>query len=139
VTAFPPDACSAAPVVQPDEDVLRHRRSFKLKGRKVEGGYVVKGALPWVSNLGADHYFGTIFEREDEPGGHRDVPRRCSDPAITLQPASRSWPMDGTGYLRRPVPRRLVPDELILAEQAGPFVKKIAPALCCCKPAWRSA
>ena len=29
---------------------------FKLKGRKVEGGYIVKGALPWVSNLGADHF-----------------------------------------------------------------------------------
>src|SRR5216683_1687404 len=41
---------------------------LKLKGRKVEGGYIVKGALPWVSNLGPDHFFGTIFEREDEPG-----------------------------------------------------------------------
>ncbi len=42
---------------------------LKLKGRKVEGGYVVRGALPWVSNLGPDHFFGTIFEREDEAGG----------------------------------------------------------------------
>src|ERR1700716_4655953 len=42
---------------------------LKLKGRRVEGGYIVKGALPWVSNLGPDHYFGTIFEREDEAGG----------------------------------------------------------------------
>ena len=42
---------------------------LKLKGRKVEGGYIVKGALPWVSNLGPHHFFGTIFEREDEPGG----------------------------------------------------------------------
>src|SRR6201991_1699245 len=42
---------------------------LKLKGRKVDGGYIVKGALPWVSNLGPNHYFGTIFEREDEGGG----------------------------------------------------------------------
>src|SRR5450631_2750641 len=41
---------------------------LKLKGRKVEGGYVVRGALPWVSNLGPDHYFGTIFESEDAHG-----------------------------------------------------------------------
>lgn len=41
---------------------------LKLKGRKVEGGYIVRGALPWVSNLGPDHYFGTIFEREDGEG-----------------------------------------------------------------------
>src|ERR1700738_1888258 len=38
---------------------------LKLKGRGVEGGYVVRGALPWVSNLGPDHLFGTIFETED--------------------------------------------------------------------------
>src|ERR1700716_629849 len=42
---------------------------LKLKGRKVEGGYVAQGPRAWVSNLGPDHYFGTIFEREDEPGG----------------------------------------------------------------------
>src|SRR6266702_301804 len=38
---------------------------LKLRGFRVEGGYVVRGALPWVSNLGADHFFGTIFEDED--------------------------------------------------------------------------
>ncbi len=79
---------------------------FKLKGRKVEGGYIVKGALPWVSNLGADHFFGTIFEREDEPG-HRDVPRRLlqsGDHAATVQAVSR----DGRDrHLQRAVPRRL--------------------------------
>ena len=42
---------------------------LKLKGKKVDGGYVVRGALPWVSNLGPDHFFGTIFERDDEAGG----------------------------------------------------------------------
>src|SRR6478672_3755805 len=33
---------------------------LKLKGRRVNGGSVVRGALPWVSNLGPDHLFGTI-------------------------------------------------------------------------------
>src|SRR6202035_6120358 len=37
---------------------------LKLKGRRVDGGYVVRGALPWVSNLGPDHLFGAIFETE---------------------------------------------------------------------------
>src|SRR4051812_12648328 len=40
---------------------------LKLKGRRVAGGYTVRGALPWVSNLGPDHFFGTIFEIEDRP------------------------------------------------------------------------
>src|SRR4029450_3926532 len=66
---------------------------LKLKGRKVEGGYVVRGALPWVSNLGPDHFFATIFGREDARGGTAksgpDIVMflaDCSNPAITLQP-----------------------------------------------------
>ncbi len=42
---------------------------MRLKGKRASGGYVVKGLLPYVSNLGGDHYFGGIFEVED--GGHK--------------------------------------------------------------------
>jgi alkylation response protein AidB-like acyl-CoA dehydrogenase len=105
---------------------------LKLKGRKVEGGYVVRGALPWVSNLGADHFFGTIFEREDAPGGTaKGGPgivmflADCSNPAITLQPCKPFLAMDGTGTYGVQFRDVFVPDELVLAEPAGPFVKKI--------------
>jgi alkylation response protein AidB-like acyl-CoA dehydrogenase len=121
---------------------------LKLKGRKVEGGYVVRGALPWVSNLGPDHFFGTIFEREDAPGGTanggpggiaknepggivKNEPgivmflADCSSPAITLQPCKPFLAMDGTGTYGVQFRDVFVPDELILAEPAGPFVKKI--------------
>jgi alkylation response protein AidB-like acyl-CoA dehydrogenase len=105
---------------------------LKLRGRKVEGGYVVRGALPWVSNLGADHFFGTIFEREDGPGGTAkggpDIVMflaDCSNPAITLQPCKPFLAMDGTGTYAVQFRDVFVPDEMILAEPAGPFVKKI--------------
>ncbi len=105
---------------------------LKLKGRKVDGGYIVRGALPWVSNLGLDHFFGTIFEREDGPGGTAkggpDIVMflaDCSNPAITLQPCKPFLAMDGTGTYGVQFRDVFVPDELILAEPAGPFVKKI--------------
>jgi alkylation response protein AidB-like acyl-CoA dehydrogenase len=98
---------------------------LKLKGRKVDGGYVVRGALPWVSNLGPDHFFGTIFEREDEPGGIVMFLADCSDPAITLQPCKPFLAMDGTGTYAVQFRDLLVPDEFVLAEPGGPFVKKI--------------
>jgi alkylation response protein AidB-like acyl-CoA dehydrogenase len=98
---------------------------LKLKGRKVPGGYVVKGALPWVSNLGPDHLFGTIFERDDEEGGTVMFLADCADPAITLQPCKPFLAMDGTGTYGVQFRDLFVPDELILAEAAAPFVKKI--------------
>ncbi len=97
---------------------------LKLKGRKVDGGYIVRGALPWVSNLGPGHFFGTIFEREDEPGIVMFL-ADCSDPAITLQPCKPFLAMDGTGTYGVQFRDVFVPDELILADPARPFVKKI--------------
>ena len=98
---------------------------LKLKGRKVDGGYVVRGALPWVSNLGADHFFGTIFEIEDRPGEIVMFLADCSDPGITLQPCKPFLAMDGTGTYGVQFRDAFVPDALILAAPAGPFVKKI--------------
>jgi alkylation response protein AidB-like acyl-CoA dehydrogenase len=98
---------------------------LKLKGRKVDGGYVVRGALPWVSNLGPSHFFGTIFEREDVPGEIVMFLADCSDPAITLQPCKPFLAMDGTGTYGVQFRDVFVPDELILADPAGPFVKRI--------------
>lgn len=34
--------------------------SLLLKATKVEGGYLINGTLPWVSNLQPDHYCGAI-------------------------------------------------------------------------------
>jgi hypothetical protein len=98
---------------------------LKLKGRKVDGGYVVRGALPWVSNLGPDHLFGTIFESEDTPGEPVMFLADCSDPAITLQPCKPFLAMDGTGTYGVQFRDVFVSDDLILADPAGPFVKKI--------------
>ena len=98
---------------------------LKLKGRRVDGGYVVRGALPWVSNLGADHFFGTIFEIEDRPGEIVMFLADCSDPAITLQPCKPFLAMDGTGTYSVQFRDAFIPSDHILAEPAGPFVKKI--------------
>ena len=98
---------------------------LKLKGRKVDGGYVVRGALPWVSNLGADHFFGTIFEIENRPGEIVMFLADCSVSAITLQPCKPFLAMDGTGTYGVQFRDLFVPDDHVLAEPAGPYVKKI--------------
>jgi hypothetical protein len=98
---------------------------LKLRGRRVDGGYVVRGALPWVSNLGPDHYFGTIFEVEDRPGEMVMFLADCSDPAITLQPCQPFLAMDGTGTYGVQFRDLFVSDDLVLAAPAAPYVRKI--------------
>jgi len=98
---------------------------LKLKGRRVEGGHRVRGALPWVSNLGPDHLFGTIFESEDQPGETVMFLADCSDPAITLQPCKPFLAMDGTGTYGVQFRDLLVPDTMVLARPAAGFVKRI--------------
>ena len=85
----------------------------------------MRGALPWVSNLGPDHFFGTIFEVEDEPGEIVMFLADCADPGITLQPCKPVLAMDGTGPYGVQFRDVFGPDAWILAEQVGPFVKKI--------------
>lgn len=40
----------------------------RLKARRVDGGYVINGVLPWVSNIGLDHYFHMGATLPDTPG-----------------------------------------------------------------------
>ncbi len=96
---------------------------LKLKGKRVEGGYVVNGALPWVSNLGPEHVFGTIFETPD--GEKVMFIGDCADPAIELLPCDPFLAMDGTGTFGLQFRNAFIPDEMVLAHAAMPFVKKI--------------
>jgi alkylation response protein AidB-like acyl-CoA dehydrogenase len=98
---------------------------LKLRGRKVDGGYIVRGGLPWVSNLGPDHMFGTIFEREDAPGEKVMFIADCADENVALRPCPPFLAMDGTGTYTVLFRDAFVPDELVLADAAMPFVRKI--------------
>ncbi|MDP2028892.1 MAG: acyl-CoA dehydrogenase family protein [Thiobacillus sp.] len=40
----------------------------RLKARRVDGGYVINGVLPWVSNIGPEHYFHMGASLPDTPG-----------------------------------------------------------------------
>jgi alkylation response protein AidB-like acyl-CoA dehydrogenase len=96
---------------------------LKLKGKRAPGGYVVNGALPWVSNLGADHFFGTIFECED--GQRAMFMADCAAEGVKLLPCDPFLAMDGTGTYGIQFRNCFVPDDMVLAHDAMPFVKKI--------------
>lgn len=66
-----------------------------LKATPVAGDYRVNGTLPWVSNLGQDHYSGTLAAVE---GQDRELMflLRCDAPGVTLRECPSFSAMEGT-------------------------------------------
>lgn len=99
---------------------------FRLKGRRVEGGYIVKGGLPWVSNIGPDHVFGTIFNVEGDGATPVMIMVPCNHPGVSIHDAGQHLALDGTGTYAVQFKDAFIPDDLILDQDAGRFVKKVA-------------
>lgn len=97
---------------------------LKLKGRRTEGGYVVRGNLPWVSNLGPDHLFAAICEDMDS-GAPMMFVADCAAPDVQLAPCAPFLAMDGTGTYSVQFRDAFIADHMVLAHAAEPFVKKI--------------
>lgn len=100
--------------------------TFKLKATAGEGGAVaVRGTLPWVSNLGADHLFGTVAGRGEDPRDAVMILADCAEPALELTPCAPFLGMDGTGTYALRFRDLAVPADMILADPSGPFIARI--------------
>lgn len=103
---------------------------MRLKGVRVEGGYRVKGMLPWVSNLVDDGYFGTVFNVEVEG---QDAPKRvmaiiAADwDGVKLKLDHEFVAMGGTATCNVQMRDVFVPDDYLLSDPAEPFLKRIRP------------
>ena len=97
--------------------------TMRLRGRRVEGGYLVKGALPWVSNLGPDHWFGGVFEREDGRPVFAAIP--CAGEGVKLVDAGAFVALDGTRTYGVQLRDAFIADDEVLADPAESYVKSI--------------
>ena len=98
---------------------------FKLRGKRVAGGYEVSGVLPWVSNLGEGHLFGTIFE-DAEHDSHRVMAMiRCGQPGVSIKQNAHFVALEGTGTYSVLFRRAFIADEQLLADPVGDMVRRI--------------
>jgi len=67
----------------------------RLKAQRVDGGYRVNGVLPWVSNIGLDHYFHMGATLPDTPGLVIGL-MHGSTPGLTLTQNAHFIGMEGT-------------------------------------------
>jgi alkylation response protein AidB-like acyl-CoA dehydrogenase len=99
-----------------------------LKARPVPGGYRINGTLPWVSNLGPDHYSGTLAAVEGTPPGQ---PRelmfllRCDAPGVELRNCPSFSAMEGTNTWALRCTEVFIGDNEVIAEPAKPWIGRV--------------
>lgn len=100
---------------------------MRLKGTRVEGGYVVRGALPWVSNVGEDGFFGMVFETtEDEPKRIMAV-ADCAQEGVKTVLDHEFMAMGGTATRAIQFRDAFLPDDMILSDPIDGYLQRIRP------------
>ncbi len=97
-----------------------------LTATPVEGGYIVNGMLPWVSNLGAGHYFGIAAKLADSEDYMMAI---VSDEleGMSLRCNAHFIALEGTGTFSCLFRNTFVPNELVLASPCDNYVACIRP------------
>ncbi|GAB6040711.1 acyl-CoA dehydrogenase family protein [Endothiovibrio diazotrophicus] len=102
---------------------------LRLKGQRVDGGYVVNGSLPWVSNLGDDHVFGTLFALDGE--GDRTVMALvdCASEGFSLRQSAHFTALEGTRTFACIFENVFVPDAMIIDHDGKGFLRRARAGL----------
>ena len=85
----------------------------RLKATRVEGGYLINGTLPWVSNIGIDHYFHMGASLPGESGLLIGLVKG-DHPNLSLVQNARFIGMDGTNTFACQFREAFLPDEQVV-------------------------
>jgi alkylation response protein AidB-like acyl-CoA dehydrogenase len=105
--------------------------TMMLKAKKVEGGYLVSGTLPWVSHIGLKHYFGTVCAVLDDQTGEVNPDHQimfilpCDREGVTLKDCPSFSAMEGTSTYGLHLKDVLITADDLVADPAKPFIKNI--------------
>ena len=107
---------------------------FRLSARRTEGGYVINGVLPWVSNLGPDHVFATgcpVRGADGHDEGLAFVLVDCGQPGFRLVDCARFIGLDGTRTLACQFKECFIPDAMVLAQpsRSAAYLARIKPGM----------
>jgi len=97
---------------------------LRLSGTRVDGGYLVNGSLPWVSNLGEDHMFGTMFAVAGEPERRVMAFIDCTTEGFSLRQSAHFTALEGTRTFACIFENVFVPDSMIIDEDGAGFLRR---------------
>lgn len=96
---------------------------LRLSGKRVEGGYIVNGSLPWVSNLGDNHVFGTLFAVDGDQSKSVMALVDCASEGFTLRLSAHFVALEGTRTFACIFENVFIPDEMIIDHNGSRFLK----------------
>ena len=101
-----------------------------LRATPVAGGYRINGTLPWVSNLGADHYAGVLAGVDSDDGVARELMflLPCDAPGVELRDCPSFSAMEGTNTWAIRCTDVFVGADAVLADPAKPYIARIRGA-----------
>ncbi|MFG6101537.1 acyl-CoA dehydrogenase family protein [Adonisia turfae] len=97
-----------------------------LTATRVDGGYIVNGLLPWVSNLGPGHYFGIAAKLADSEDYMMALVSDALE-GMSLRLNAHFIALEGTGTYSCVFRDAFVPDEWVLASPCEEYVACIRP------------
>jgi len=97
---------------------------LRLRGKRVQGGYIVNGSLPWVSNLGDNHVFGTLFSLEGEQDRSVMALVDCASEGFELRLSAHFVALEGTRTFACIFEDVFIPDEMIIDHDGAAFLKR---------------
>lgn len=101
--------------------------TMKLKATRVEGGYTLRGALPWVSNIGPDAWFAVVSEIPEGPRAGERVMMLLhgSGAGVKLVSNDHFVALEGTRTYGVQCRDAFVPDAQVLADPINAYIPRI--------------
>lgn len=96
---------------------------LRLSGKRVDGGYIVNGTLPWVSNLGENHVFGTLFSLEGKSQSVMALVD-CNAEGFSLRQSAHFMALEGTRTFACIFDNVFIPDAMIIDHDGASFLRR---------------
>ncbi|PLR80336.1 acyl-CoA dehydrogenase [Bacillus canaveralius] len=97
-----------------------------LSAERAEGGYIISGQLPSVSNLGESHWFGVIASVGKKQRIMAFVP--CNTEGLKLKEKQEYLGLNGSATFACGFNDVFIPDHFVITDNADEYVEKIRPA-----------
>ncbi|MCG8668347.1 MAG: acyl-CoA/acyl-ACP dehydrogenase [Pseudomonadales bacterium] len=98
---------------------------LKITATEVDNGFIINGTLPWVSNLGEDHWFASIAAIDTDPTRKVMFAVDCSSPGFSLRQCAEFIALEGSQTFACHYDNVFIPKECLIADPIPEYLQSI--------------